>query len=215
MSNILNLVKMSYTNLNSMKKVLYISMIIFFGGSIYDPTFLNLLLGMFVYTTLYQVMAYEDTYEINKLIGYLPVTRKEYIASRYVLGLTALIVGIAVFTLAFTLSTTIGKGDMTNINYKIMLLTGITSAVFLLSVSIPMVLKFGAVNGRILLTVVTLSIIFIPIILVNDVLDPQGINNLLKLLNSNGITMILTGISLFTLFISYTISNNIFCKKSI
>lgn len=215
MSNILNLVKMSFTNLNSMKKVLFLSVGIFSVASLYDPTFLNLLIGLFVYTTLYQVMAYEDMYDINKLIGYLPVTRREYIASRYVLGLANILIGIVVYTVIYMISTSIGNGNVENINYKVMLMTGITSAILLLSVSIPIVIKVGVIKGRILCTIVTLSIVMVPAFVINDLIDVGALSEILRLINSNGITMILSGVSLFIMFVSYSISNKIFYKKNI
>lgn len=61
MKNIINLVKMSYSNLNAVKSILLISIILFIVGSIINPIFLNMLIGIIVYQMTYQVIAYEES----------------------------------------------------------------------------------------------------------------------------------------------------------
>lgn len=215
MSNIINLVKMSYTNLNSLKKVLLLSLMIFIGLSMYEPVFLNMLIGIFVYSTLYQVMAYEDSYEINKLIGYLPVSRKEYVISRYVLGLINLLIGIVVFTLSYKVSSNLAIGSFENFNYKLTLVSGMTSAVILLSVSIPMVLKLGIVKGRYIATFIMLGIVMAPGFVIKDIVQLEGIEAILKIFTKSNLPFILIVLNVAFLVVSYIISKNIYYRKNI
>ena len=215
MSNIINLVKMSYSNLNSVKKILLITILIFIAISMYDTTFLNMLIGIVVYSTVYQVMAYEDMYEINKLIGYLPVTRKEYVISRYFLGILNVLLGIIVFAITFKLSSAFGIANTENLNFKLMLLVGITSSVLLLSVSIPMILKLGIVKGRFISTFVMFGIIMIPGFIVNDIVEVEGLENILRYINNLGTPIILSILNIIALLISYNVAKGIYFKKSI
>ena len=72
MNNVINLTKMSFTNLKSVYKQIWYIWIVWIGVAIYNPFFLNILLGMSVLLTVYQVMAYEDNNNIDYLISYLP-----------------------------------------------------------------------------------------------------------------------------------------------
>ena len=52
MSNVINLTKMSFTNLKSVYKQIWYIWIIWIGIAIYNPSFLNILLGMSVLLTV-------------------------------------------------------------------------------------------------------------------------------------------------------------------
>ena len=73
MNNIINLTKMSFTNLKSVYKQIWFIWIVWIGVAIFNPFFLNMLFGLSILLTLYQVMAYEDNNGINYLISFLPV----------------------------------------------------------------------------------------------------------------------------------------------
>ncbi len=60
MNNIINLTKMSFTNLKSVYKQIWFIWIVWIGVAIFNPFFLNMLFGLSILLTLYQVMAYED-----------------------------------------------------------------------------------------------------------------------------------------------------------
>ena len=68
MNNIINLTKMSLINLKAVYKQIYYIWIIWIGIAIFNPFFLNILLGISVLLTLYQVMAYEDNNNVDYLI---------------------------------------------------------------------------------------------------------------------------------------------------
>ena len=107
MNNIINLTKMSFTNLKSVYKQIWYIWIIWIGIAIYNPSFLNILLGMSVLLTVYQVMAYEDHNNINYLISYLPVKRKEYVLSRYLLGIVSILLASILLCIVYFVSTKI------------------------------------------------------------------------------------------------------------
>ena len=74
MNNIVNLIKLSFNNFLSIKKSVVLIVLCFSVAAITNPTFAVMLIGMITYVIAYQTMAYEDSYGINYLISYLPVT---------------------------------------------------------------------------------------------------------------------------------------------
>ena len=101
MNNIINLTKMSFTNLKSVYKQIWFIWIVWIGIAIYNPFFLNILLGMSVLLTLYQVMAFEDHNNIDYLIAYLPVKRNEYVLSRYLLGVVSILLSTILLCIVY------------------------------------------------------------------------------------------------------------------
>ena len=146
MNNIINLTKMSFTNLKSVYKQIWLIWIVWIGVAIFNPFFLNMLFGLSILLTLYQVMAYEDNNGINYLISFLPVKRSEYVISRYLLGIGSLLLSIIVIYIVHLVSTQINP--LKEVPIKILLPISITSAILAMSVIIPLVLKFGINKGR-------------------------------------------------------------------
>ena len=187
MKNIINLVKMSYSNLNAVKSILLISIILFIVGSIINPIFLNMLIGIIVYQMTYQVIAYEESYGIDYLIASLPVTKKEYITSRYIFGLTSTIISILIFTVTYRLVLTFSSKSYDIIDFKTMLTVGIASSIILVSVLIPSILKFGIVKGRVFITIVGLSIVMAPASLISAMAEEKEAMIFLSKINEIGI----------------------------
>ncbi|WP_024621454.1 ABC-2 transporter permease [Metaclostridioides mangenotii] len=121
MNNVMNITKLSYTNLWSMRKML-VSILIFIPISALNLFILNMIIPITVYNFTYQVMAYEDKDSIDTLISYLPVTKKEYILSRYVLAFINLLIGITFFTLGYIFILMV-KNTLLSLAYKLILWT--------------------------------------------------------------------------------------------
>ena len=206
MKNIINLVKMSYSNLNAVKSILLISIILFIVGSIINPIFLNMLIGIIVYQMTYKVIAYEESYGIDYLIASLPVTKKEYITSRYIFGLTSTIISILIFTVTYRLVLTFSSKSYDIIDFKTMLTVGIASSIILVSVLIPSILKFGIVKGRVFITIVGLSIVMA---------EEKEAMIFLSKINEIGIGTIFLIVSVVVMIISYIISQKIYRNKQV
>lgn len=215
MKNIINLVKMSYSNLNALKSILLISIILFIAGSIINPIFLNMLIGIIVYQMTYQVIAYEESYGIDYLIASLPVTKKEYITSRYIFGLTSTIISILIFTVTYRLVLTFSSKSYDIIDFKTMLTVGIASSIILVSVLIPSILKFGIVKGRVFITIVGLSIVMAPASLISAMAEEKEAMIFLSKINEIGIGTIFLIVSVVVMIISYIISQKIYRNKQV
>lgn len=214
MNNIINLTKMSFLNLKSVYKQISLIWMIWIGVAIFNSFFLNILFGLSILLTLYQVMAYEDSNGIDYLISYLPVKRSEYVISRYLLGIVSLLLSTLVVCIVYFISIKINTSDQ--IPMEILLPTGITSAILAISVIIPLVLKFGMNKGRVFISIIIMIISTLPISLVSGIdKSSKMINTLMNIINNVGIPMIAIIINIAILLISMFISIKLYMNKEI
>ena len=214
MNNIINLTKMSFTNLKSVYKQIWYIWIIWIGIAIYNPSFLNILLGMSVLLTVYQVMAYEDHNNINYLISYLPVKRKEYVLSRYLLGIVSILLASILLCIVYFVSTKINPSQVMSLD--ILLPTSIISAILSMSVIIPLVLKFGINKGRLFMTMIGIVVSTVPVSIMSEISeDPKTLETIMNAINALGIPVITVVTSVIILLISIAISINLYKNKEI
>ena len=214
MNNIINLTKMSFTNLKSVYKQIWYIWIIWIGIAIYNPSFLNILLGMSVLLTVYQVMAYEDHNNINYLISYLPVKRKEYVLSRYLLGIVSILLASILLCIVYFVSTKINPQQ--EMSLDILLPTSIISAILSMSVIIPLVLKFGINKGRLFMTMIGIVVSTVPVSIMSEISkDSKTLETIMNVINTLGIPVITVVTSVIILLISIAISINLYKNKEI
>ncbi len=214
MSNVINLTKMSFTNLKSVYKQIWFVWVIWIGIAIYNQFFLNILAGMSVLLTLYQVMAYEDNNNIDYLIAYLPVKRNEYVLSRYLLGIVSVLLSTILICIVYFISTKINSSNI--IKLEILLPTSITSALLSISIVIPLVLKFGINKGRIFMTVIVMLVNTIPASIVSEIINnPNITDTIMNIINSFGMPLLTIIINVFILLISIFISINLYKNKEV
>lgn len=103
MENIINLTKMSLNNLSSIIKTILIVIIVWIGIAMINQAFFNIIFGMGTYLLLMQVMSYEDTYGIDNLIAKLPVSKNEYVISKYVLGIIISVIFMVLSVLIYSI----------------------------------------------------------------------------------------------------------------
>ncbi|MBQ5695991.1 MAG: ABC-2 transporter permease, partial [Clostridium sp.] len=188
--------------------------IIWIGIAIYNPSFLNILLGMSVLLTVYQVMAYEDHNNINYLISYLPVKRKEYVLSRYLLGIVSILLASILLCIVYFVSTKINPQQ--EMSLDILLPTSIISAILSMSVIIPLVLKFGINKGRLFMTMIGIVVSTIPVSIMSEISeDPKTLETIMNAINALGIPVITVVTSVIILLISIAISINLYKNKEI
>ena len=186
MNNVINLTKMSFTNLKSVYKQIWYIWIVWIGVAIYNPFFLNILLGMSVLLTVYQVMAYEDHNNINYLISYLPVRRNEYVLSRYLFGIISISLSVVLLCIVYFVSIKIN--DLQGISLNLLLPISITSAILSMSVIIPLVLKFGINKGRVFMSIIVMVVSTIPVSLMSGISqDSKMLETIMNIINSFGI----------------------------
>ena len=214
MSNVINLTKMSFTNLKSVYKQIWYIWIIWIGVAIYSPFFLNILLGMSVLLTVYQVMAYEDHNNIDYLISYLPVKRSEYVLSRYLFGIISILLSIVLLCIVYFVSIKIN--DLQGISLNLLLPISITSAILSMSVIIPLVLKFGINKGRVFMSIIVILVSTMPLSLMSDISqDSKTLETIMNIINSVGMPLITVVINIIILLVSIGISINLYKNKEI
>ena len=214
MNNIINLTKMSFTNLKSVYKQIWFIWIVWIGVAIFNPFFLNMLFGLSILLTLYQVMAYEDNNGINYLISFLPVKRSEYVISRYLLGIGSLLLSTIVIYIVYLVSTKINP--LKEVPIKILLPISITSAILAMSVIIPLVLKFGINKGRVFMSIIIMVIAMAPISIISDISkNPKMIDNIMNIINNIGMPIIAIIINIVMILISISISIKLYQNKEI
>ncbi|MBQ6630580.1 MAG: ABC-2 transporter permease [Romboutsia sp.] len=214
MGNVINLTKMSFTNLKSVYKQIWFVWVIWIVIAIYNQFFLNILAGMSVLLTLYQVMAYEDNNNIDYLIAYLPVKRNEYVLSRYLLGIVSVLLSTILICIVYFISTKINSSSI--IKLEILLPTSITSALLSISIVIPLVLKFGINKGRIFMTVIVMLVNTIPASIVSEIINnPNITDTIMNIVNSFGMPLLTIIINVFILLISIFISINLYKNKEV
>ena len=214
MNNVINLTKMSFTNLKSVYKQIWYIWIIWIGIAIYNPSFLNILLGMSVLLTVYQVMAYEDHNNIDYLISYLPVKRNEYVLSRYLLGIVSILLASILLCIVYFVSIKIN--DLQGISLNLLLPTSITSAILSMSVIIPLVLKFGINKGRVFMSIIVILVSTMPLSLMSDISqDSKTLETIMNIINSVGMPLITVVINIIILLVSIGISINLYKNKEI
>ena len=214
MSNVINLTKMSFTNLKSVYKQIWYIWIIWIGVAIYSPFCLNILLGMSVLLTVYQVMAYEDHNNIDYLISYLPVKRNEYVLSRYLLGIVSILLASILLCIVYFVSIKIN--DLQGISLNLLLPTSITSAILSMSIIIPLVLKFGIHKGRVFMSIIVILVSRLPLSLMSDISqDSKTLETIMNIINSVGMPLITVVINIIILLVSIGISINLYKNKEI
>ena len=214
MNNIINLTKMSFTNLKSVYKQIWYIWIVWIGVAIYNPFFLNILLGIGVLLTVYQVMAYEDHNNIDYLISYLPVKRKEYVLSRYLFGIISILLSIILLCIVYFVSIKINPSQ--EMSLDILLPISIISAILSMSVIIPLVLKFGINKGRVFMSIIIMVVSTIPVSLISGISqDSKMLEAIMKIMNNFGIPLLAVVINIITLVVSIAISINLYKNKEI
>lgn len=213
MGNIINLTKMSLNNLSSIIKTILIVIIVWIGIAMINQAFFNIIFGMGTYLLLMQVMAYEDTYGIDNLIAKLPVSKNEYVISRYVLGIIISAIFMVLSVLIYYTLNSILKLDLT---LGIFILIGFVTSVLAMSVIIPVILKFGINKGRMVVTILTVLIVVVPTGIMTSIWDnKEFMYKIMDIAGNIGVPLILIISSLLILMISIIISLRVYKSKEI
>lgn len=167
MRNIINLTKMSLKNLNAIKKFAMISIfavvvaVLFvsegtknMNGADANSIYLLMIINLMAYIFTYMVMSYEEMSNIDILIGYLPVEKKEYIQSRYLLGLAGVLLGVVLFFVVIFARNIAKTGSIVGTMGMNGILElagmGIFCAILTISIIIPSHIGFGGTKGRLI-----------------------------------------------------------------
>ena len=194
-------------NLKSMVIIFIVYLILAFQGT-FDVTFIIPLIGIMLFISTF---SYDDFNNWNSYAVTLPNGRKNVVRAKYivsiiltvVLGIGALAIGIGI---SYTKTNSINLDEIISSLMRTML-----SSVIIISLLYPIVFKFGATNGRIILFAVVFGIAGIGTLIAQFV-DMTTIINMINRLDSYSLITIPI-ISVILIGISYLISNKIYQNK--
>lgn len=113
--------------------------------------------AVMIISLLTATISYDDMENSTSFLMTMPVSRKEYAAGKYLLGIVSLILGI-VIAVAVVAAVTFFKGEPVDFNGLMLIVFLLWSVmIVLMSVLIPLQLKFGSINGRVVLMCVVIG----------------------------------------------------------
>ena len=194
-------------NLKSMMIVFIVYLILTFQGA-FDVVFIVPLIGIMLFISTF---SYDDFNNWNSYAVTLPNGRKNVVRAKYIASIIlTVILGIGALAIGIGISYT--KTNSINLDEIISSLMGtMLSSVIIITLLYPIVFKFGATNGRIILFAVVFGIAGIGAFIAQFV-DMTFIINMINRLDSYALVAIPI-ISVILLGISYLISNKIYQSK--
>ena len=194
-------------NIKSMIIIFIVFFIFAFQGT-FDIAFIVPIIGIMLFISTF---SYDDFNNWNSYAVTLPDGRKNVVRAKYV---ASIILTVALGTLCLSISMAISYVRTNNINFDdtLSLLMGtILSSVIIISLLYPIMFKYGATNGRIIMFVMIFGIAGIGVML-EKFIDMTFLINMINELD-NYMFIAVPVISIILLGISYLISSKIYINK--
>ena len=207
----LGLIKKDFLLIKANSKQMVIIFIVYlmlaFQGT-FDATFIVPLIGIMLFISTF---SYDDFNNWNSYAVTLPDGRKNVVKAKYIASIILTVI-LGVATLAIGVGISYIKTNGINLDETISSLMGtMLSSVIIISLLYPIIFKFGATNGRIILFAVVFGVIGI-VTLIAQFVDMTSIVNAISRLDNCSFIAIPV-ISVILLGISYLISNRIYQHK--
>ena len=207
----LGLIKKDFLLIKANSKQMVIIFIVYlmlaFQGT-FDVTFIVPLIGIMLFISTF---SYDDFNNWNSYAVTLPDGRKNVVRAKYIASIILTII-LVIVSLIIGIGISYTKTNSINLDEIISSLMGtMLSSVIIISLLYPIVFKFGATNGRIILFAVVFGIAGIGALIAQFV-DTTPIINMINRLDSYSLIAIPI-ISAILLGISYLISNKIYQSK--
>lgn len=194
-------------NLKSMVIIFIIYLILAFQGT-FDVTFIIPLIGIMLFISTF---SYDDFNNWNSYAVTLPDGRRNAVRAKYIASIILTFV-LGIMSLVISIGINYTRTNSINLDEIISSLLGtVLSSVIIISLLYPVVFKFGATNGRIILFAVVFGIAGIGALIAQFV-DMTSIINMINKLDNYSLIAIPI-ISVILLEFSYLISNKIYQNK--
>lgn len=194
-------------NLKSMIIIFVIYIMLAFQGTL-DVTFIIPIIGIMLFISTF---SYDDFNNWNSYAVTLPDGRRNVVRAKYIVSIILMII-LAVIAFFIGIGISYIKTNSINLDEIISSLMGtMLSSVIIISLLYPIVFKFGATNGRIILFAVVLGIAGIGT-LIAQFIDMAPIINIINKLD-NYLLIAVPIIYIILLGISYLISSKIYQNK--
>ena len=207
----LGLIKKDFLLIKANSKSMIIIFIIYlmmaFQGT-FDVTFIVPLIGIMLFISTF---SYDDFNNWNSYAVTLPDGRKNVVRAKYIASIVLTII-LGIISLLIGIGINYIKTNIMNSDEIISSLVGtLLSNIIIISIFYPIVFKFGATNGRIILFTVVFGIAGIGA-LITQFVDMNSIINMINGLDNYSLISIPI-ISVILLGMSYLISNKIYQNK--
>lgn len=194
-------------NLKSMVITFIVYLMLAFQGT-FDVTFIIPIIGIMLFISTF---SYDDFNNWNSYAVTLPDGRRNVVRAKYIASIILTVV-LEIIALAIGIGISYIKTNAINLNEIISSLMGTAlSSITIISLLYPIVFKFGATNGKIILFAVVFGIGGI-VALVSNFIDMTSVINMINGLDNYSLIAIPI-ISVILLGISYLISNKIYQNK--
>ena len=194
-------------NLKSMIIIFVIYIMLAFQGTL-DVTFIIPIIGIMLFISTF---SYDDFNNWNSYAVTLPDGRRNVVRAKYIVSIILMII-LAVVAFFIGKGISYIKTNSINLDEIISSLMGtMLSSVIIISLLYPIVFKFGATNGRIILFAVVFGIAGIGT-LIAQFIDMAPIINIINKLD-NYLLIAIPIIYIILLGISYLISSKIYQNK--
>lgn len=207
----LGLVKKDFLLVKANLKTMIIIIVVYFImilQGLFDATFIIPLIGIMLFISTF---SYDDFNNWNSYAITLPNGRRNVIKAKYI---ASIMLTIILSILSFIIATTVSYIKTNEIDLNLMissLMETLLSSVIIISFLYPIIFKFGATNGRIILFAVVFGVLGI-ITLIGNFVDMEFISNIINSIDNSGwITIPI--FSMIALSVSYQISNKIYQNK--
>lgn len=209
MNNIINLVKKEFLTVNLLHPRYLLVTIMAIAYSIFIPRFITLSYYMLTMIIIISSFYIDELSKGNYLTYSLPVSKKEYIISKYIFSLISILGIVLLVSIGnFIGSTIFSIGKAPLFSFKITLLFGISVCLCMVGIIIPVILKFAYKNSATIFTMIMLAISFSASSLLDKL--SQTIS-----LNINNIAIIAFVASFLLFFASFFVSTILINKKEI
>lgn len=194
-------------NSKSMVIIFIVYLMLAFQGT-FDTTFIVPLIGVMLFISTF---SYDDFNNWNSYAVTLPNGRKNVVRAKYISSIILTVI-FGIVSLGIDVGISYAKTNNINLDETISSLMGtMLSCIIIISLLYPIVFKFGATNGRIILFAVIFGIAGIGA-LVAQFIDITSIINMINGLDNYSLIAIPI-ISVILLGMSYLISNRIYQHK--
>ena len=207
----LGLIKKDFLLIKANSKQMVIIFIVYlmlaFQGT-FDATFIVPLIGIMLFISTF---SYDDFNNWNSYAVTLPDGRRNVVRAKYIASIILTVI-LGAVALAISAGISYTKTNSINVDEIMSSLMGtMLSSVIIISLLYPIVFKFGATNGRIILFAVVFGIAGIGA-LISNFIDMTPVINMINELDNYALIAIPI-ISIILLGISYLISNKIYKNK--
>jgi hypothetical protein len=167
--------------------------------------------GASVFWTL-SVCSYEGFYKSDRLFASLPISRNEMVRSRYLGGVLALLIAIAIVAVIGFLASALGmKEGLRGITTSEALISFLTAS-FLLFGYLPVYFKVGYLKSR-MLNIVVFAILGVVIAGISLLMDAIGVTSLG--ISTTAMVLIVLVLWIILGLVSYTLATRFFAKRAL